>query len=96
MPRLIATPRAPDWRIGDRAIVQTTRDNPAALEATVAELFTIGEADADKIRIKYPWVAPGDRIVVLLDGQGRTYRRLASDPDLTRIVSPSTLTTDRA
>jgi hypothetical protein len=95
MPRLIATPRAPAWQTGDRAIVQTALPDVPTVEATVTELFAIGEADANRIRIKYPWVKPGDRIVVLVDGQGRTYRRLASDPDMTRIVAPTTRPTDR-
>lgn len=86
MPARTADPQAPAWAVGDRAIVDPTPGS-AAIEATVTALFRITDADATKLRIKYPWIKAGEIVLVLIDDGGRQYRRIASDPALRRIIS---------
>lgn len=81
---------APAWRVGDRAIVESTRLDVARFEATVTALFTLTAADADKLRIRYPAIAAGELVLVLLDDGGTQRTRLASDPTVRRVISKAT------
>jgi hypothetical protein len=77
---------APTWRVGDRAIVESTRLNTARFEGTVTALFMLTDDDADKLRIKYPWIAAGDLVLILMDETGTQRTRLASDPAIRRVI----------
>ncbi|NBU58283.1 MAG: hypothetical protein EBS23_00605 [Betaproteobacteria bacterium] len=85
MPQPTGSAAATVWRIGDRAIVE----GAARFEGTVTALFTLTAADADKLRIKYPWIEAGDLVLVLMDDSGTQRTRIASDPTVRRVITPA-------
>jgi len=82
--------RVPAWRVGDHAIINQANGKPASIEVLVTATFPISASDADKLRIKYPAIKAGELVLVLADRQGRTYHRIASDPDLVCIITHAT------
>lgn len=75
------------WRIGDRAIVGSARPDVAPFEGIVTALFTLTATDADKLRIKYPWIKAGEIVLVLRDDGGTQRTHIASDPAVRRVIT---------
>lgn len=80
----------PAWRIGDRAIVENVRSDAASFEGAVIALFTLTAADADKLRIKYPWIKAGEIVLVLRNDTGTQRTHIASDPAVRRVITKAT------
>lgn len=77
---------ATDWRVGDRALVESARSDRLSFRATVVELIRIAEQDVGKLRLKYPWIRGGDIILVLRDENDRRHYRLAADLEVKRVI----------
>lgn len=89
MPAPTVRPPMTAWKVGDRAIVESLRGATPPFEATVTGFITLSPADAGRLRVKYPWIQPGDLLLVLIDDDGLQHLQVACDPAIRRIISKS-------